>query len=79
MTIFCIMSSRNNILEIILKNHRTVFNTQSLMMLSGCDSAQKLSRSLHYYVETGKIRNPRRGIYTKDKYDETTILREGQS
>ena len=67
------MSSQNNILEIILKNHRTVFNTQSLMMLSGCGNAQKLSRSLHYYVETGRIRNPRRGIYTKDRYDEKEL------
>lgn len=64
------MSSQNNILEVTLGTPRTVFNVQTLRMLSGCEDSQKLTKSLHYYVKEGKIRNPRRGIYTKAEYDE---------
>lgn len=64
------MSSQNNVLEVILNSQRSVFNVQTLMMLTGCEDSQKLTKSLHYYVKVGKIRNPRRGIYTKATYDE---------
>ncbi len=64
------MSLRRNILEVILSNPRTVFNVQSLRMLTECEDSQKLTKSLNYYVQKGKIRNPRRGIYTKVTYDE---------
>lgn len=64
------MSSKNNVLEVILKSSRSVFNIQSLRMLTECGNSQKLTQSLHYYVTEGKIRNPRRGIYTKSTYDE---------
>lgn len=64
------MSSRTNLLQTILNSPRTVFNVQSLLMLTGSGDSQKLTKSLHYYVNDGKILNPRRGIYTKLKYNE---------
>ncbi|MBR1545503.1 MAG: hypothetical protein IJ633_01720 [Prevotella sp.] len=64
------MSSRTNLLQTILTSPRTVFNVQSLMMMTGSDDNQRLTKSLHYYVADGKILNPRRGIYTKLKYNE---------
>lgn len=64
------MSSQNNVLEVILSSSRSVFNVQTLMMMTECEDSQKLTKSLHYYVKEGKIRNPRRGIYTKSTYDE---------
>ena len=64
------MSSQKNVLETILSSSRSVFNVQSLMMLTESEDSQKLTKSLHYYVKEGKIRNPRRGIYTKVTYDE---------
>jgi len=64
------MSLQINVLEVILRSPRTVFNVQSLRMLTECEESQKLTKSLHYYVKEGKIRNPRRGIYTKASYDE---------
>lgn len=64
------MSLQNNVLEIILSSPRSVFNVQTLRMLSECEDSQKLTKSLNYYVKAGKIRNPRRGIYTKATYDE---------
>lgn len=64
------MSSRTNLLQTILNSPRTVFNVQSLLMLTGSGDSQKLTKSLHYYVNDGKILNPRRGIYAKLKYNE---------
>lgn len=64
------MSSQNNVLEVILSSPRSVFNVQTLRMLTECEDSQKLTKSLNYYVKAGKIRNPRRGIYTKATYDE---------
>lgn len=64
------MGSQKNVLETILGSTRSVFNIQSLRMLTESADSQKLSKSLHYYVKEGNIRNPRRGIYTKATYDE---------
>ena len=64
------MSSQKNVFEVILNSTRSVFNVQSLRMLTECEDSQKLTKSLHYYVKEGKISNPRRGIYTKATYDE---------
>ena len=64
------MSLQKNVLEAMLNSSRSVFNVQSLRMLTDCKDSQKLTQSLHYYIKEGKIRNPRRGIYTKATYDE---------
>lgn len=64
------MSLQKNVLEVMQNSSRSVFNVQSLRMLTDCEDSQKLTQSLHYYIKEGKIRNPRRGIYTKATYDE---------
>lgn len=64
------MSSRINVLETILGSQRTVFTLQALMMLTECSDTKKLTKSLQYYAKSGKILNPRKGIYTKLTYDE---------
>ncbi|MBQ9231846.1 MAG: hypothetical protein IJ190_11835 [Prevotella sp.] len=64
------MSSRTNLLQTILTSPRTVFNVQSLMLMTGSDDSLRLTKSLHYHVADGKILNPRRGIYTKLNYNE---------
>ena len=63
------MSLQKNVMEVILNSSRSVFNIQSLRMLTECRNSQKLTQSLYYYIKEGKIRNPRRGIYTKSTYD----------
>ena len=63
------MSSQMNLLQIILNSPRTVFTMQSLAMLSGLDDSKKIAKSLYYYSNEGKILNPRRGVYTKLKYE----------
>lgn len=66
----CIYSLFMNILSTILSSSRTVFTPQWLAMVCEDRDRQSLRRSLQYYAATGALRNPRRGIYTKPKYDE---------
>lgn len=63
------MSSQISLLPKILESPRTVFTVQSLLMQMGCGDSGRLTKSLYYYAKEGRIRNPRRGIYTKLKYD----------
>lgn len=64
------MSSQNNLLKAILKSEKTVFTTQSLVLLSGISDTSRISARMHYYVKQGEVLNPRRGIYAKIQYDE---------
>lgn len=66
------MSSRNVIYD-ILASPRTVFNMQSLMMLSDNYDTASLSQSLYYYQKKGLIRRVRRGVYAKAGYDEKEL------
>ena len=63
------MGSQINLFETILRSQRTVFTVQSLMMQTASNDSTRLTKSLHYYANEGKIKNPRRGIYTKLKYN----------
>lgn len=63
------MGSQTNLFETILRSPRTVFTVQSLMMQTANNDSARLTKSLHYYANEGKIKNPRRGIYTKLKYN----------
>ena len=63
------MGSQTNLFETILRSPRTVFTVQSLMMLTASNDSGRLTKSLYYYANEGKIKNPRRGIYTKLKYN----------
>jgi len=53
----------------IYKDIRTVFRLNDIALLVGESSFQSLNKKLNYYVHTGKLKNPRRGIYTKPDYN----------
>ena len=59
------MSSQNNVLRLMLESERTVFQIQSMVLLTGISDGVRLTKMLNYYVKKGEILNPRRGIYTK--------------
>ncbi len=45
------MSLQKNVLEVMQNSSRSVFNVQSLRMLTDCEDSQKLTQSLHYYIK----------------------------
>ena len=65
-------SSQNNERDLILaiyRENRTVFRLNDIAMLIGVSDFQSLNKKLNYYVRTGKLNNPRKGIYTKPGYE----------
>jgi hypothetical protein len=57
-----------NIVFAIYKDSRTVFRLNDIALLAGETNFQSLNKKLNYYVRTGKLTNPRKGIYTKPDY-----------
>lgn len=72
---------------------QTVFQIEEIAQLFPEINPGNLRRRLHYFVKAGKLKNPRRGIYTKIEYEplelankifvpsyisfETVLLKEG--
>lgn len=52
----------------LYNDKRTVFTLQEIAMLVDEPNFNKLKQRINYYVRTGKIKNPRRSIYTKENY-----------
>jgi hypothetical protein len=48
---------------------RTVFRLKDVAMLTGETSFASLNQKLNYYVRTGRLINPRKGIYCKLNYN----------
>lgn len=59
---------KNDIILSVYKNIRTVFRLADIAMLIGETNFQSLNKKLNYCVWTGKLMNPRKGIYTKPGY-----------
>ncbi len=59
---------KNNIILSIFKNEKTVFRLRDIALLVEEDDFESLNKKLNYYVRTGKLLNPRKGIYAKPNY-----------
>jgi hypothetical protein len=53
----------------IYRESRTVFRLKDIAILVGEGNFQSLNKKLNYYVRTGKLENPRKGIYSKPGYN----------
>lgn len=60
---------KNDILFSIYQSNKTVFRLNEIAMLSGETNFTSLNQKLNYYVRTGKLENPRKGIYTKPGFN----------
>jgi hypothetical protein len=60
---------KTNIVLAIYRESRTVFRLKDIAVLVGEESFQSLNKKLNYYVRTGKLENPRKGIYAKPGYN----------
>lgn len=57
-----------DIILAIYQDSRTVFRLKDIAVLIGETRFQTLNLKLNYYVRTGKLLNPRKGIYAKPGY-----------
>ncbi|MBK9391141.1 MAG: hypothetical protein IPN68_13470 [Bacteroidetes bacterium] len=63
------LNARVDIVLALYKESRTVFRLKDIAILVGEESFQSLNKKLNYYVQTGKLENPRKGIYAKPGYN----------
>ena len=66
---FSSQKAKTDIILVIYKDSRTVFRLNDVAMLAGESNFQSLNKKMNYYVSKGKIRNPRKGLYTKQEYN----------
>jgi len=62
------MSNQNIVLS-VYKDKRSVFRLNDIALIVGETNFQSLNKKLNYYVRTGKLLNPRKGIYAKPAYN----------
>jgi hypothetical protein len=60
---------KTDIVLTIYRESRTVFRLKDIAILTGEENFQSLNKKLNYYVRTGKLLNPRKGIYAKPGYN----------
>jgi len=60
---------KNNIILSIFKDVKTVFRLSDIALLVGEKDFESLNKKMNYYVQTGKLLNPRKGIYAKPNYN----------
>jgi len=61
--------SNKDIVLSIYKDKRSVFRLNDIALLVGETNFQSINKKLNYYVLTGKLINPRKGIYAKPDYN----------
>lgn len=65
------LGSQNNNIDLVLaiyQDIRTVFRLKDIALLVGEANFSSINKKLNYYVRTGKMQNPRKGIYAKPNY-----------
>lgn len=68
--------SQNNKTDLIFsiyKDIRTVYKLKDIALLVGEENFGSLNQKLNYYVRTGKLFSPRKGIYTKSGYNKNEL------
>ena len=63
------MSSRIDTIYEIIKAPQTVFTPTLIAQIAQEADRQKLIERITYYVKTGLLKNPRKGIYVKEGYN----------
>jgi hypothetical protein len=63
--------SQNNkdLILILYRQPFTVFRTVDVAMLTGESDRASLTKKLNYHASKGRLRNPRKGIYTRPEYN----------
>jgi len=66
-------NANTDIILAIYSDSRTVFRLGDIALLLGETNFQSINKKLNYYVHTGKLENPRKGIYAKPGYKQEEL------
>ena len=61
-------SSQKNIVMALFGTNHSVFKLFDIALITGITDFQSLNNKVNYAVRTGKLLNPRKGIYAKPGY-----------
>ena len=64
-----IQDKRADLIYLLYNNPHTVFRLRDVALLTGESDTLRLGQRLNYYVRTGRLLNPRKGIYAKEGYN----------
>lgn len=65
--------TNNSIILKLYQDSRTVFKFADIALITNENNSVSLGKKLNYYVKTGKILNPRKGIYAKPYYNRAEL------
>lgn len=65
--------NKTDLIFSIYKDIRTVYKLKDIALLVGEDNFGSLNQKLNYYVRSGKLFSPRKGIYTKPDYNKNEL------
>ena len=60
---------KKDVIRSVYNDKRTVFKLIDIAQLTGEVNSLSLNSKLNYFVRTGKLLNPRKGIYAKEIFD----------
>lgn len=63
------LNTESDVTLAMYRDQHTVFRLKEIALITGLSNFQSLNKRLNYAVRTGKIANPRKGIYTLPEYD----------
>jgi hypothetical protein len=63
----------NDLIFSIYSDSKTVYRLNDIAMLVEETDSQSLNKRLNYFVRTGKLQNPRKGIYAKSGYNKDEL------
>jgi hypothetical protein len=66
---FSSQNKQSNVVLALFQDNRTVFRLNDIALITGESNFESLNKKLNYAVRTGKLQNPRKGIYTKQGYN----------
>ena len=66
---FSSQKTGNNLILAVYQDVRTVFRLIDIAHLVGETNFQSINKRLNYFVRTGKLQNPRKGIYAKPNFN----------
>lgn len=61
--------NENDLIFNLFNDSRTVYRLNDIAMLLGESNFDSLNKRLNYFVRTGKLLNPRKGVYAKSGYN----------
>jgi hypothetical protein len=70
---FSSQKSKSEVLFTIYQSNKSVFRLNEIAMLSGETDFTSLNQKLNYYVRTGKLENPRKGVYAKPGFNQEEL------